>query len=62
MRLNSQFWFLGDVYDGLRLRIRTSILDVAREVNLALQNSGMNLGKQERSALVAATSCKYATP
>ncbi|WP_375466560.1 hypothetical protein [uncultured Nostoc sp.] len=39
-----------------------SILDVATEVNLALQNSGMNLGKQEISALVAATSGKYATP
>ncbi|MEH2448656.1 MAG: hypothetical protein V7K18_23620 [Nostoc sp.] len=50
MRLNSQFWFLGDVYG------------VVREVNLALQNSGMNLGKQERSALVVKSSRKYATP
>ncbi|MEH2289667.1 hypothetical protein [Nostoc sp.] len=53
LRLNSQFWFLGDVYD------------MAREVNLALHNSGINLGKQrrlgQRLALVAKSSRKYAT-
>ncbi|MEH1846150.1 MAG: hypothetical protein V7L25_14400 [Nostoc sp.] len=35
LRLNSQFWFLGDVYDGLRLRTKSSILDVTREVYLS---------------------------